>query len=187
MRSREVGFEKTWRRHTAVEFRGWQRCADVNAGVRILISDEGPPVKRFGRHLDGVKGGMILNGTFKNRSPECQSEREFCIRAIAVHEFGHALGFAHEQNRPDTPGECAMVHGQGQTKEIPLTPYDPESVMNYGPQRIGHQGGSKDLWPALARKSVRSSYRDLRLLRYDEQSDVAILKFLGLQREYPAL
>ncbi len=122
---------KTWQRHTALEFRGWQACGDRNRGIRILFSDEGPRVLEFGRFLDGVRGGMILNHTFRNWGVACQKELEYCIRSIAAHEFGHALGFAHEQNRPDTPGECRRVHGQGQARETMLTPYDPGSIMNY--------------------------------------------------------
>jgi hypothetical protein len=134
--------EKTWQRHTALEFRGWEQCDTRNAGVRILWSDEGPRVKddAFGRHLDGVEGGMILNADFNKWGQPCKAKREACIRSIAAHEFGHALGFAHEQNRPDTPGECARKHGQGQTKEKTLTPYDPSSIMNYCNSRYNNNG-----------------------------------------------
>src|SRR5262245_30248012 len=87
---------KTWQRHTALEFRGWQQCAERNAGIRIVFRDEGPHVMAFGRHLSppdkgGIKNGMVLNDTFKNWSPACQEMRESCFRSIAVHEFGHAL------------------------------------------------------------------------------------------------
>lgn len=61
------------------------------------------------------------------------------IRAIAVHEFGHAIGFTHEQNRADAPGECQLL-AQGTNPDTLLTPYDPTSVMNYCNKRWNNEG-----------------------------------------------
>jgi hypothetical protein len=59
-----------------------------------------------------------------------KEQRRDCIYSIAVHEFGHAIGYAHEQNRFDAPGECQLLR-QGTDGDLLLTPYDPQSVMNY--------------------------------------------------------
>lgn len=121
---------KTWEHESQLRFTGWQKCATENKGIRILIDDSGPHTIGLGRELDGIKNGMVLNFTFAKWSPSCQQTRDYCVKAIAGHEFGHAIGFAHEQNRPDTPGECREAP-QGKNGDKLLTPYDEHSIMNY--------------------------------------------------------
>jgi hypothetical protein len=121
---------ESWEAASALRFTGWQKCAEKNQGIRILIEDSGPHTKGLGRYLDGKPNGMVLNFTYNNWSPQCRTMHDFCVRAIAVHEFGHAIGLAHEQNRPDAPGECQAIR-QGSNGTVLLTPYDPHSVMNY--------------------------------------------------------
>ena len=122
--------ERTWSAASALKFTGWAKCAPINKGIRIRIADAGPHVKSLGRLIDGKVDGMVLNFAFASWSQSCQAKREHCIRAVAVHEFGHAVGFTHEQNRADAPGECKLL-AQGTSPDTALTPYDPTSVMNY--------------------------------------------------------
>jgi len=129
----------SWEAASALRFTGWRKCADENAGIRILINDSGPRTLGLGRYLDGVKNGMLLNFTFDSWSPSCKTSHDFCVLAIAVHEFGHAIGFAHEQNRPDAPGECQQLR-QGPNGTLLLTPYDPHSVMNYCNAQYNNNG-----------------------------------------------
>ncbi len=123
--------DKSWGDESALEFIGWGDCEEESRGIRIAVADTGPHAKQLGRYLDGEPGGMVLNFTYANWSPVCQGKLDWCNRVIAVHEFGHAIGFAHEQNRPDTPGECRIAPQGDDGDDTTLTPWDPDSVMNY--------------------------------------------------------
>jgi hypothetical protein len=56
------------------------------------------------------------------------------IEYIAVHEFGHVLGFVHEQDSPGTVNAHGVAHCVSPGNEpnaTALTNYDPDSIMNY--------------------------------------------------------
>ena len=56
--------QETWEHYSPLRFVGWQGCTAQSRGIRIRIADEGPRVHQMGKHLDGMRDGMVLNFTF---------------------------------------------------------------------------------------------------------------------------
>jgi hypothetical protein len=157
----EEAVEQSWPRFAHLNFTGWsETCSPSRKGVHILIVDEASaPRSLIGNRLDGRRSGVRLNLTFQHwGGTYCAQHVQSCIRTIAIHEFGHVLGLIHESLRQDAPKWCkdsAAVQqdldsdpGDGVDE---LTPYDPESIMNYCNRIYGRQQTLSDLDKRVAR------------------------------------
>ena len=125
---------QTWDAASAVSFTGWGNCnTGTTSGIRILIQDAGPRTLGLGRNLNNVTNGMLLNFTFSNWGSSCATQQRDAQEAAlsnAIHEFGHALGIAHEQNRPTRTDPCTDAP-QGINGDVIIGPFDNSSIMNY--------------------------------------------------------
>jgi hypothetical protein len=142
----------TWVRHARVNFTEWDTCTAGEPGVHIRIADVRPAAPG-GATINGQTNGITLNLRFDAFGPPgCRSSEELrrrCIQSTAIHEFGHVLGFYHEEERddyvapPGLPAEhpCAKQSYQNPAKRL-YGAYDQTSVMSY----CGQPGGDPTTW-----------------------------------------
>lgn len=124
----------SWPKHSDVRFIGWKICTERREkGIHIVVKDEAPRTKGLGRYLDGRPEGMVLNFEFNKWRPACRIDKskDDCVRYLAVHEFGHALGFIHEHARSDAQECSADIESIGAKGVKIISEYDEKSIMNY--------------------------------------------------------
>ncbi len=131
-------------------------------------------------------GGISIKFWFKPDHTATSSR----IAYLAVHEFGHILGFSHEQDQ-DTPAAIACRTGmcKAQTKMTfeacmadaasnqggtPIGAYDPKSVMNYCGPIKGKLSPDDEV-------GVRKVYGKRPRARDEDMPSAAMVAFAGME------
>ena len=148
-----MAVKRNWERYARVIFVGWGECQNESTAatppwtlgprrpgtedenLKVNISYSGASNNwGHGSWGDYQKSGVTLN--LHCTYPSLKS----CIEYLAIHEFGHTLGFYHEEERADWPANIPNCPKQTYAPsdpwwpiptELPYGAPDPSSVMAY--------------------------------------------------------
>ena len=112
---------------------------DINLLDYDTAKSEGYPVDRYIMIIDSESGCSTDGlGMPVYRAISTLNLDERCDIASAIHEFIHAVGFAHEQQHPNSTLDIRMdrvISGKEDQYDRPdiiaLGTYDPDSIMHY--------------------------------------------------------
>lgn len=134
----------TWEWFANIRFTGWAACpTGIGIGgsgsvkhvrVRILAQD----TSNSGAGGSARVGTAALSsaedndpGVILSFNPDGTAD-EGRVEYVGVHEFGHVLGFIHEQDAPGNEGSAKCNTGvDPDANPVPITGYDRDSIMNY--------------------------------------------------------
>jgi hypothetical protein len=113
--------QRTWESFSRVHTTGWNNCPRAAPfGDRVLITArDGRARASIGKTSDNYIGIDLAAAE---------------LEAVAIHEFGHTLGFYHEQSDPRTPSTCTNNDNDLRSNpsgSIAVSDWDPLSIMNY--------------------------------------------------------
>lgn len=132
-----------WEGVGAINFTGWGSCSgsyltDGYSGIAITGGTAMVVRNGLGQQADGVSD-MELDFSSSPSYTRCSFNslnREECIRASSLHEFGHALGFAHENRHPGFVSSACSNTIAGTDGDTTPTLWDDTSIMAYCAQNL---------------------------------------------------
>jgi len=126
--------ENSWQRESGAKFTGWGDCTSDTTGISVRFTKNDPndvgSWSHYGSTSSGFRPSMQLK-LFDDVSNISEVHQKLGVQGVGLHEFGHALGFVHEHERPDTPESCVSRLPHEDPAFVTVGAWDPYSVVNY--------------------------------------------------------